>query len=98
MEGQGIFRSIVKVDDHVREIAEEPWSLYWTEHKTGTQELDEFIKNPRPFLEEQLGIPSNYRIETSLVNHQEGFLANVWCNICLVFPREELVYLIGYKH
>jgi len=42
----------VKVDNYVAEIREEPWSLYWKEWKSGSEEFEKFLHDPLPVLVE----------------------------------------------
>jgi len=98
VDESGVFQRFVKVDDHVAEVAEEDWSVYWAEHKSDTSDFQEFLRNPKPVLQERLGIADDYRIETTIVNHEIGMAISSVCSLISVFPRERLIYLLLYKH
>ena len=88
----------VKIDDYVEEVAEEPWSLYWSEHKTDSDDFDRFWRNPKEYLQQQIGVPDDYQVETQVVNHQVGLMVDPVCRITLVMPREKRVLTLLYKH
>lgn len=94
-----VFQKFVKVDDHVAEINEEPWSLYWAEHKSGNLEFDNFLKNPLPSISAKLGMDlSGYRLQTIVANHQVPMLISAVCTLIMVMPEEKTIHMTIYKH
>ena len=89
----------VKIDDFVKEIADEPWSLYWSEMKSESDEFIEFMKNPLPVLQRSFPqVDSTWHIDTEIVNHQKGLLLTAVCQAAFIFDEIKLVKIIMYKH
>jgi hypothetical protein len=88
-----------KLDDVSRHIESEPWSLYWTEMKTGTPEFEQFLHDPLSSLVGVfLGVTETWRVQTNILNHEEGLAASHACQLALVDPAKRMVYLTIYKH
>lgn len=88
-----------KLDSVSKSIAEEPWSLYWNEMKSEEPEFKEFISNPIPVLVEQTDeVEADYRIQTTIINHEVGLMGSMVCQAALVDPDSRTVYLTLYKH
>jgi hypothetical protein len=89
-------RGWVKIDDHVQEIAEETWSMYWNE--LAPSEALEFLANPKDALVREGLIEEDYRIQTVVVNSEvEAAIPPTCCGI-LVFPEEKLALITAYRH
>lgn len=94
----GTFNKFVMLDDKIQEIADEPWSAFWCEHKSGTKEFGDFILNPLPTLETKLNLSPGYRISSFFLNHNIAFTERFVCCVGMVFHEEKLVHLTFYKH
>ncbi len=88
-----------KLDDVSTNINNEPWSLYWSEIKTGTQEFEDFIHNPLGELTTVIGgINADWKVQTQMLGHEIGLLVDAVCRLVLVDPRSKTLYLTLYKH
>jgi len=88
-----------KLDDVSRNIASEPWSLYWAEMKTGTPEFEQFLHDPLSSLVGAFsGVTKAWRVQTNILNHEEGLALSHACQLALVDPAKKTVYLTIYKH
>ena len=76
MATQGTSVPSVKVDDVSKEIAAEPWSLYWKEFKSGTPEFEEFLHEPAKHVAQNISGGSDWNVSTYVVNHEIGFTKN----------------------
>jgi hypothetical protein len=78
----------VRIDDFVQEIRDEPWSMYWTEWKSGTNEFQNFLLDP---------------LNTMIADRIEA-VSNSWsvnwavCTILIVMPQEKQVKVLLFKH
>lgn len=89
----------IKIDNFVREIAEEPWSLYWKEWKTGTREFEDYILNPLPHLAREIeGVDSSWTVSSELLNHHIPHVSNAVCNVGMIMYEEKRIKLLFYKH
>ena len=91
-------RSWVKVDDYVKEIAEESWSSYWIE--MSSEEALDFFQDPATKLREDGLIEKDYRVEFREVNPNQPLTVAgppVCCGI-VVFPREKIALITSYRH
>lgn len=98
MADSTMFHKFVKIDDHVQDVAEEPWSLYWGESKTGTPDFEKFILDPLPVLVDRLGISDDYHVQTTLLNHHIPHSHTSVCSTMMVIPKEKRVVMTLYKH
>jgi hypothetical protein len=88
-----------KLDDVSQNIRNEPWSLYWSEKKTGTPEFERFLHDPlSEFVEEFSGVTRDWTVQTNILNHEIGLLGRSSCNLALVDPDKKIIYLSIYKH
>ena len=89
----------VLIDDHVQEIANEPWSLSWREWKSGTKEFEDFLHNPLPVIKQDFPqVEADWRVVTEIVNHERSLLGSAVCNGCMIMPENKTVKLTLYKH
>jgi hypothetical protein len=90
------------IDDSVKEIKDEPWSLYWSELKPTSPEFAELIKEPLKALSQELSlVKKDWQVSSEIINHHVGGdepLPPTHCALALVFPREKLVKLLMYRH
>lgn len=62
-----------RIDDVSKDIADEPWSMYWNEMKSGTEEFEEFLHKPMRVLQNTLdGVDNSFTIQTNILNHEIG--------------------------
>ena len=88
-----------KLDDDNKHIREEPWSLYWCEMKTGTEEFEEYIHDPLTVLSRDLGeVDKSWTIQTNVLNHENGLAGSIVCNIAIADKAKNIVYSTLYKH
>ena len=88
-----------KLDDVSKNIAHEPWNLYWKEHKSGTKEFEAFLHNPKAVLVAELAeVKDTFNIQTNILNHERGLEASLVCTLVLVDPDKQLAYVTLYKH
>jgi hypothetical protein len=88
-----------KLDDVSQNIKDEPWSLYWNEMKTGTPEFEQFIHDPLSSLTGALaGVTQTWTVQTNILNHEAGLMVSHACQLALVDPGKNTVYLTIYKH
>lgn len=89
----------VKIDNVSREIEEEPWSLYWTEMKSESDEFEAFLRNPRESLMSGIReVRDDFAITTEHLNHEVGFRTSAVCQVVMVMPEERRVKVMTYKH
>lgn len=89
----------ILVDNKVQEIADEPWSLYWREFKSDTDEFRAFLLDPKPILMREIrGISSDYKVTSEVLNHEISLRYQAVCTICIVMPDEQRVKVLFYKH
>ncbi len=89
----------VKIDNYVKEIAAEPWSMYWTEWKSGTKEFNDFLLNPIEFLSTSIDeVGRDFKVSTEILNHEIGLLGSAVCTGLMVMPASKLVKMTLYKH
>lgn len=88
-----------KLDDVSKSIANEPWSLYWNEMKTGTPEFEAFLLDPLSHLVGNLaGVTKEWTVQTNILNHEISLRHDPACELALVDPQKNIVYLTIYKH
>lgn len=89
----------VKVDNFVAEIKEEPWSLYWKEWKSGSEEFEKFLHDPLPVLVEQIEeCQKDWKVTTEILNHHAGFLGTAVCSTGMFVPSSKSAKITLYKH
>lgn len=89
----------IKVDDTVQDIDEEPWSLYWREWKSGTEEFETFLHEPLRVLTEQIeGCGNDWRVNTEIINHENGLVSTAVCTMVQVMPDLKTAKVTLYKH
>jgi hypothetical protein len=87
------------IDDSVKEIKDEPWSMYWRELESTSPEFAEFMKDPLKGLSQELPLVKNdWQVSTEIINHHVGSSEQPHCSVALVFPREKIVKIVMYKH
>ena len=88
-----------KLDDVSANIANKPWSLYWSEMKSGTKEFENFLHDP---LSDMTGVLSevekSWSIQTTIIGHEIGLSQDLVSKLALVDPRRKMVFLTLYKH
>ena len=88
-----------KLDDVSSNIAQEPWSLYWNEMKSGSREFEDFLHDP---LSRMVGVFSDvdksWSVQTNIIGHEIGLSEDLVCKLALVDPRRKTVFLTLYKH
>ena len=88
-----------KLDDVSKSIAEEPWSLYWKEFKSGTDEFEQFLHNPLSQMTKAFeGVNREWTVQTNVIGHEQGLVMSVVCGVALVDPQKKTVFLTLYKH
>jgi len=88
-----------KIDDVSKNIAAEPWSLYWKEHKSGTVEFTSLLQNPISQLKGALdAVDDDWRVQSHFIGHEIGMEINAHCTLALVDPLSKTVFLTFYKH
>jgi hypothetical protein len=89
----------VKIDDVSQEIRDEPWSLYWAEFKSGTEEYERFLHDPLAHFKEVFdGVEDDWRITTVLANHERPMNITSHCWPTFVFPETKTIVSVAYKH
>lgn len=89
----------IRIDDHVKEIESEPWSLYWHEWKSVTQEFEDFLHNPLPVLEQEIvEVQSDWHVTTEVINHEIGLVSNAVCKLAMIIPSMKTVKIMFFKH
>ena len=87
------------LDDTSKNIAGEPWSLYWKEMQSGTKEFEDFLHDPLSALIGKLsGVNVTWNVQTNMIGHEIGLSSNAVCALALVDPHRKTVFLILYKH
>lgn len=88
-----------KIDAVAPYIADEPWSMYWAEFKSGTQEFEDFLHNPLEFYVENIEeVDDSWSIQTDILCHEHGIVESAVCKITFVLPKYKLVKATLYKH
>ena len=88
-----------KLDDRNKNIANEPWCLYWSESKSGTPEFEEFLHSPLTVLTQDIDeIDETWTIHTNILNHEIGLSNNPVCSVLMTDSTKKLAYLTFYKH
>jgi hypothetical protein len=78
-----------KLDNVSKNIAEEPWSLYWNEFKSGTKEFENFLHDPLKTLVTAVdGVDRKFTVNTTVVNHEKGLNLSAVCSLCIVDPEK----------
>ncbi|MET7534765.1 hypothetical protein [Streptomyces goshikiensis] len=91
------FNDFVKIDDHVRQIKDEPWSMYWGEQQGDQAEL--FSRDPVAALKEQGIDAEGYQIQMMELNGSTVSSSGDWhCKIMMVLPEEKLAFVASYRH
>jgi len=89
----------ILVDDHLKEIADEPWSLYWREFKSDTDEFRSFLLDPKPILMNEIPrVSEDYQVSSEILNHEISLRYQAVCTLGIVMPDEKRVKLLFYKH
>ena len=88
-----------KLDDVNKNIANEPWSMYWNEMKSGTQEFEDFLHEPLKVLCGALdGVDESFTVQSNILNHEVGLVNSIVCQVAIVDYQKKIVYLTLYKH
>jgi hypothetical protein len=88
-----------KLDDVSKSIAAEPWSLYWTEWKSGTKEFEEFLHDPvSHFAKSFKGVKKSWNVQTHIIGHEAGMMRSAVCSLALVDHDRKTVFMTLYKH
>jgi hypothetical protein len=88
-----------KLDNLSKNIAEEPWSLYWREMKSGTETFEHFLHEPLQHVADDFDeVDKSWTVQTQIIGHEIGLYAHAVCSIALVDPRRKTVFLTLYKH
>lgn len=89
----------VKVDDFIREILEEPWSMYWAEMKSTSEEFLDFLKDPIKSLSSDIeDVDNDFQVTSEILNHDAGLTECAVCTVGIVMPIEKRVKIMMYKH
>lgn len=89
----------VKIDDVSPEINDEPWSLYWAEFKSGTDEYETFLHDPLTHFKDVFeGVDDDWQVTTILANHQRPLTVSAHCWPTFVFPETKSILSVAYKH
>ncbi|MCZ0963497.1 hypothetical protein [Paracoccus benzoatiresistens] len=87
------------VDTFDKDIDAEPWSMFWREVKSESDEFRLFITNP---LSQMVGVlpevEKDWSVKTNILNHEIGFTQNMVCTVAIVDGRSKTVFLSLYKH
>jgi hypothetical protein len=88
-----------KLDDVSKSIADEPWSLYWRELKSGTAEFEEFLHDPLSHLVKSFeGVDRKWTVQTNRIGHETGLMRSAVCSLALADHDRKTVFLTLYKH
>lgn len=90
----------VRVDDFVKEILEEPWSLYWHEWESGTKEFEDFLLDPLSVLSKDISLVSAHAwtVSTEILNHESSLKSSIVCTILIAMPAEKRLKVLLYNH
>jgi hypothetical protein len=89
----------VSIDAVSDEIRDEPWSLYWREWKSGTEDFERFLHEPLAVLGESFdAVADDWIVTTQVVNHQHGLNYTAVCTLAIVMPTNRSVLVTLYKH
>lgn len=90
-----VFHTVRRIDDHVDTIRNQmSYSIFWAESEGADPEFQKFLVSPQQVLRERVGIPENFRVETTLLGHNEMQEMRSACALMLVFPAQERVQMI----
>lgn len=88
-----------KLDDVSDDIRDEPWSMYWREWKSNSDEFRDFLEYPVGVLAEEIDeVAPDWTVTTTIANHNVGLRRNPICIVAITVPEERRVYLWLYKH
>ena len=90
----------VLVDDHVKEIKAEPWSLYWREWSSSSTEFQDFLVDPlKTIIADKIkGVSQTWSVNTEVLNHAIPLKMREVCLLMIVMPKEKRIKLLLYKH
>jgi hypothetical protein len=95
----GIMVKWEKLDDVSVSIAKEPFSLYWSELKSGSREFEKFLHDPLgEIVDVASGVDKSWCVQTNIIGHEIGFGPDVVSRLALVDPHRKTVFLVLYKH
>lgn len=87
------------LDSKNKDIANEPWSLFWSESKSDSKEFNNFLMNPLSELMNDFGeIQKDWIVRTNIINHEVGFGTNLVCKIMILDPDSKTAFITLYKH
>ncbi|MBT2439759.1 hypothetical protein J7E93_06410 [Streptomyces sp. ISL-36] len=96
-ENPAIFTDFVRIDDHVQQIQDEPWSMYWGEMRAG--EALKFIQDPVPALKERGVDADDYSVQVNILNSEASAIpTQPICIVAMVFPNEKAAFITSYRH
>ncbi|MGW4381419.1 hypothetical protein [Kitasatospora sp. NPDC004531] len=94
--GSGRWKCIDDVSDDIRA---EPWSMYWREWKSESEEFGRFLREPVKVLADEVpGVERDWTVTSTIANHHVGIGASPICIVAVSVPEERRVYLWMYKH
>lgn len=97
-ETRATFNDFIKIDDHVRQIGEEPWSLYWGE--MSGSEFEKFSRDPQGVLKDH-GVNAEgcrFQILNLNANASRYGAAHIVCSSHFVMPDERAVFVVTFCH
>jgi hypothetical protein len=88
-----------KLDEISAGLTKAPYSLYWSEAKSESEEFRRFLGDP---LGEMVGVVSgvdtSWSVQTTIIGHERGISIDAVSRLVLVDPRCKTLFLTLYKH
>ncbi|WP_199091572.1 hypothetical protein [Bosea sp. ASV33] len=90
----------VSISSQINELKSEPWSMFWKEWKSESNEFKEFLLDPLKILKnnDEFRLDGNYSVSSELLNHHIPLTVSIVCTIIIIFPEEKHVKIMAYKH
>ncbi|MER6503989.1 hypothetical protein ABT218_32775 [Streptomyces sp. NPDC001455] len=87
------------IDKVSEEIRSEPWSMYWREWKSESDEFARFLRDPISVLAGDIReVERDWTVSSTIANHHVGIGHSPICIVAISVPSERRVYLWMYKH
>ncbi|UFR00765.1 hypothetical protein KBP30_06060 [Streptomyces sp. Go40/10] len=87
------------IDEVSDEIRSEPWSMYWREWKSDSEEFARFLREPIAVLAKEISeVEQDWTVTSTIANHHVGIGRSPICIVATSVPSERRVYLWMYKH
>jgi hypothetical protein len=90
---------VVRIDDSVPEIADENWSLYWSEMKSTSDYFEMLLRQPLAVVKDEIPqVDDTWHVTTQVLNHHVPLTRDPVCRLTMVMPEEKMVLNLLYKH